>query len=243
MYKKLLVVPVVLLITGSAWEAIGGPYIGEQAVGWGTGSAVTLNSSDNAGWFDTYAAAGLINGGAFMATATGKPPFEGAGYLTDGWSHTSDPGQLTWITANLTPKTSPAGVNCQVWAEFTFDKVYSIKDITVWNSGMAEGAAPQRSWKDTVISWSTDGSTWSSMNHTFNQTGIWESGGYFQDPSDPAIAFANDAKYVVFSGLNNYGGGEYMMSEVRFNLNAVPEPTSFALLGLGGLALLLRRKS
>ncbi|MCC6823623.1 MAG: PEP-CTERM sorting domain-containing protein [Verrucomicrobia subdivision 3 bacterium] len=242
MFKKSLLSVVVLSLATTAWTAIGGPYIGEQAVGWQTTSAVTVNSSDNVGLGAGYGVGGLLNGGAFEASVTGKLPFAGAGYNTDGWSHTSDPANNTWI-ANTVAGNSPAGIASSSWVQFTFDKVYSIKDITVWNGGMTDSNEyiPGRSWKDSVISWSTDGSSWSSMNYTFNQKAI-EGSDYWFNPSDPAISFANDAKYVVFSGQNNYGNPYWMMSEVRFNLNAVPEPSTLALLGLGGLGFLMRRK-
>jgi hypothetical protein len=243
MWKRLLILPVILSFAGSALAA----YVGEEVIGWQTTSAVTVTSSQDAGvlgqGFDA-GVSGLLNGGPFLASATGKLPFEGAVYFTDGWHHTSDPRfNQTWITDNTTAKTSPAGVDCSVWVQFSFDKVYSLSEITVWNGGMQENNiyALPRDWKDTVISWSVNGTTWDSMNYTFNQTPTDAGGGeYFFGPSDPAIPFAQDAKFVVFSGINNYNDPYWMMSEVRFAV--VPEPSSLALLGLGGLGLLLRRK-
>ena len=42
--------------------------------------------------------------------------------------------------------------------------------------------------------------------------------------------------------MTNYGDSDYVgLSEIRFS-SAVPEPTTTALLGLGGLALILRRR-
>ncbi len=246
MFKKLLLPVAALSLAGNAWALIGDPYIGEEAIGWQTTSAVTVTSSQDAGGFGggLFTVGALVNGGAFEASGApgSKLPFAGAPYTTDGWSHTSSPVDNTWISDDLTPKTSPSGIaNSQVWVQFAFDKVYGVKDITVWNSGMDDEAALGRSWKDAKISWSADGSSWEHMDYTFSQK-IVEGSYYFLAPTDPAIPFAHDAQYVVFSGLSNYGGGEYMMSEVRFNL--VPEPSTVALLGLGAFGLLfLRRKN
>ncbi|MGB0992575.1 MAG: PEP-CTERM sorting domain-containing protein [Akkermansiaceae bacterium] len=66
-----------------------------------------------------------------------------------------------------------------------------------------------------------------------------------------AFQFASvDAQYVGLRIVSNYGGqpgitaggDRYGLGEVRFATEAVPEPSSTALLGLGGIALLLRRR-
>ena len=47
--------------------------------------------------------------------------------------------------------------------------------------------------------------------------------------------------HIRITNMTNYGDSNYVgLSEIRFS--AVPEPTTTALLGLGGLALILRRR-
>lgn len=58
------------------------------------------------------------------------------------------------------------------------------------------------------------------------------------------------ARYVRLEITDNYfgtapmtgGGSRVGIGELRFDVSAVPEPSSTALLGLGGLALILRRR-
>ena len=47
---------------------------------------------------------------------------------------------------------------------------------------------------------------------------------------------------IRFSNIGNLGGAFAGISEVRFGSEPIPEPTTTALLGLGGLALILRRR-
>ncbi len=236
--RKVLLLGALSLAAGSAWAALGDSYVGEVATDWSTTGAVTVRSSQDGGYLGFYPASSLISGQAFQAS--GLPGNKG---LTDGWNHSANAG-YSWLVYPISPMSlSPASVNSKAWVEFSFDQVYSLKDITVWNGAGDEANSFQRAraWKDTVISWSTDGDTWNSMNYTLNQPPIGGDANFFS-PSDPAIPFANNAKYVVFSGTANYGDTQFMsMSEVRFNV-AVPEPSTLALLSLSGLGLLLRRK-
>ena len=57
------------------------------------------------------------------------------------------------------------------------------------------------------------------------------------------LAFAQQTgvTHLRITNMTNYGDSNYVgLSEIRFS--AVPEPTTTALLGLGGLALILRRR-
>ena len=53
------------------------------------------------------------------------------------------------------------------------------------------------------------------------------------------VSLLDNARYVR---VTTYSTDWSMISEVDFNGDAVPEPTTTALLGLGGLALILRRR-
>jgi hypothetical protein len=79
------------------------------------------------------------------------------------------------------------------------------------------------------------------------------SGGVITTGANPVMVFYNsaDATYVTSTliGLGSSVGGSEgalqltgQVSDISFEPTAVPEPSSTALLGLGGLALILRRR-
>ncbi|MGJ8658192.1 MAG: PEP-CTERM sorting domain-containing protein [Akkermansiaceae bacterium] len=78
-----------------------------------------------------------------------------------------------------------------------------------------------------------------------NWTSVWSADGQ----SAPTNGFSSGA-YVSFAGLSSTGGSLVItvVSDNQYagisqlELTAVPEPSSTALLGLGGLALILRRR-
>ena len=120
---------------------------------------------------------------------------------------------------------------------------YHLDSLKVWNyndpSNLTIGA------RDVTISVaSSDGATYPGAF-----TDIW-TGEFDQAPGLDNIDFGqvialnvSDVRLVRFDITSNYGftalGGLTGFSEVRF---ATPEPSSTALLGLGGFALMLRRK-
>ena len=67
----------------------------------------------------------------------------------------------------------------------------------------------------------------------------------FADREGELLTYTSvSARYVLFEVNANHSGGAdnlVAVAEVRF-IDAVPEPSTTALLGLGGLALILRRR-
>jgi hypothetical protein len=97
--------------------------------------------------------------------------------------------------------------------------------MDIWNGGQ-DGPGNDRSFRATTISYSETGlpGSWKTLPYArpglpageLTKGGSPGTGTWFA-PSDPSVPFYARAKYVVFSGTNNYGMGDaYMMSEVRF---------------------------
>ena len=129
--------------------------------------------------------------------------------------------------------------------------------LTVTIDGLSPGAS-----YDLVVygAWRWNGTS----NGSFSQTvGTGLSGAFFlnsvsgttinltaQPDTDPADNGAVTGNWVRFTGLMPDAGGQLAIqwngSNDGFNgfqlINTVPEPTTTALLGLGGLALILRRR-
>lgn len=149
------------------------------------------------------------------------------------------------IYTGTNPVTDGGGINSMVaWnptpiaSTITFDlgALYDINDVTVTTyalSGFNLGAATGVS-----ISYSVD-------NLTYGPASAY----IFTDGGNGAIAHttgstATNARYVqlAFDGTPTVGD-KWGLTEISIDgVAAVPEPSSTALLGLGGLALLLRRR-
>ena len=140
---------------------------------------------------------------------------------------------------------------------FVFDLTGSATDTSVgsiilwqygnWASSVAK--AGQNDFQDFEV-----------FLHTNAEGDVFDFGSETPDLSDTAVRMQNrdtngnvaqffgfsgveDARYVALRPTSNFGGDRYGLGEVRFaDVTVVPEPSSAALLGLAGLALILRRR-
>jgi hypothetical protein len=159
------------------------------------------------------------------------------------------------------------GTQGRYWAEFAFTSAEDITDMHIWNYN--EDVGPQDG-PDTAGMWSMQGMKEITIYHTTIGNGIdgfgsdtesdWTAMGPITltrgsgDQHLPVeiVPLNATAQYVLFLGANNSNNNfmsdfgisstseEGALSEVRFEI--VPEPTTLALVGLGGLAMFLRRR-
>jgi hypothetical protein len=157
-----------------------------------------------------------------------------------------------WIGSWLTHQVdSPDPHPSTGWVLFNFAKNTSLKEIVIWNLLSEEtNAAYGRGMKAVTITYSTDSDTTGLGGGTIfsgdlkqatwtgdkTQHTIANGWGYTDDFTFPEV---QNVKAVKITFTSNYGGDGTGLSEVRF----APEPATLALLGLGGLSVLLRRKS
>jgi len=141
---------------------------------------------------------------------------------------------ISWVTKNYNPDYFANGGPIPT---LTFDlgASYDLTDFVYWgyNSG---GSGNEASVFN--LTFSTDGVTYGN-SVSFDQSGSPVGQG---NPATLSLGSTPiTAQYVRVEITDNQGGIDRVaLGEVKFV--AVPEPSSAALLGLGGLALLLRRR-
>jgi hypothetical protein len=260
MLKEILLLTGVLGFAGNAWAVLGDPYIGQTGpytgagFDWSTSSKVTATAGsrtgDWQGWDVSRTAIGKTVDGSGVLNFVGTSP-------PDGQYHTPGPLDASWVASyfQLTGLANPAGrpgdlgwngAFSQNWIAFTFDQPYNVKDIDIWNGAYAtgEGGGADYSLRNVYIDYKVNG-VWQLAGSTIELARCPNNGGNWFTPTDNIAVGLNGVEAVCITPLDNWTIGSTSsyaaFSEVRFYL--IPEPSTLALLGLGGLALFLRRKS
>jgi hypothetical protein len=139
---------------------------------------------------------------------------------------------------------------------------YNVSDLLIWNfsqqGGDSNGTYNSAGVQEVQILTSTTGlpGTFSAIagpnsDGTFTFNEVTENVGYNTGPGDASPSTFNipaqvlsvdlpDAQYVELNLVNNWGwsGGLIGVAEVNFVGSAVPEPSTYAMLGLGLLGLI-----
>ena len=128
------------------------------------------------------------------------------------------------------------------WLIVTFSSAETVAEFAVWNNGYVI----DRSTKDLYIytSASASGDTDWVKRDGIGTGGLWTFAQADGTATQPGESFGlstpwKDVRRVKFDIQTNYGGGWVGLDEVRFY---TPEPATLALLGFGGLGMLLSRK-
>ena len=162
----------------------------------------------------------------------------GAGFDEANGFHSTASGEM-WLSAG-----EYSGGTDPLPAHITYDLEgnYDLSSLKIWNynEALTAGAEGLEVW----VASSVGGSFTLISNEVLAiATGSTTIDfGHFVDLS--SFAAADNVRLVRFNITSNQGFGSDLvgLSEVRFDGAAVPEPTTAALLGLGGLSLIRRRR-
>ena len=159
---------------------------------------------------------------------------DGSWLSDDTLVETGDPVPASWPTHDALHywNWETSSSDSDPWIAFDLGQQYPLEGMTIW-----QGYWGQPENVDVYFS--------NSGMSPGDFSGTGESYTFSQD-NDPAAAepISFDApvtaRYVMFDIQSTHNGGNESLGEVRFT--AIPEPASLALLGLGGLAMLPRRR-
>jgi hypothetical protein len=135
------------------------------------------------------------------------------------------------------------GVSVDEWISFDLGQAYDLNAIYLWNYNENHSSGEGRDIKDFTVEVSANGSTWVAPSSGGSQTAAEVLEATTPHGAETLAMTASNVQYVRFTidslhKTQAYGG----LAHVGFEGTAVPEPSTTALLGLGGLALILRRR-
>ena len=149
----------------------------------------------------------------------------------------------SWLSLQLNPTTNPLASQ---WVVLDLGDTYSLDGMALWSYG-----AGSADWKRTIDDYTLSFAT--TLSDTFGSAASVAndfSSPVAKNAPDPlSVSFTSlspiTARYVLIDQMTQFttNTSDYVgIGEIRFTGSAVPEPTTTALLGLGGLALILRRR-
>ncbi|MDG0993966.1 MAG: PEP-CTERM sorting domain-containing protein [Akkermansiaceae bacterium] len=162
------------------------------------------------------------------------------------------------ISGNILTETHSVNTNSDLWlsangngsgVEFVFDLggTYTVDSVHLWNYDASSGAN-NRGLQTVDVTFSTDGGF--NYNTLVAASGYDDFGNFAQAPLGATQASAETKTFTAVAGVThikftdstNHGATYTGIGEIRFGGDPIPEPSTTALLGLGGLALILRRR-
>ena len=172
-------------------------------------------------------------------------------YIVDGsglsgGQHNSGANGVAWLSSG----DAFGGEDTDPWVIFDLGATYTINSFHVWNYNESAGGglftrgvnAVTVEYGTTLVGIDTVGGVSGTVAGITNFAIANGQNTYTGQAFNAFTPF--NARYIKFDINSNHGGDNnfYGLSEVQFDGVLVPEPGSLALLGFGGLTLIMRRR-
>ncbi len=162
---------------------------------------------------------------------------DGSG-LTGG-QHTTAVQPNMWLSSG----TSFGGDDLDPWVMFDLGGTYTINEFRVWNYNESPPNLTARGVNAVSVQYGLTPALGSTVPGITNFAQADGTNTYTGELFDSFAPFS--ARYIKFDIDSNHGGDNnfYGLSEVQFDGTLVPEPSTIALLALGGLIFVCRRQA
>jgi len=175
---------------------------------------ITATSRGNIG--ATYAIQYTIN---LSGLSTGLPGEQ---------THNNGASTYIWLDTPVA-STSPSGQTCKTWAKYSFDRVYTMGTMWVWNCNQG-GGNEMRGLRNVSVDYSTDGTTWTNLGSY-----EWPMATGLSSYLPFNVSFNGlQVRHVVISSTQNWGSNYFALSEVQFcpatTAATVPNPSNSAVM-------------
>lgn len=114
-----------------------------------------------------------------------------------------------WLSCS--PSANPNAIHgSSHWIRYDFGQAYALHDITFWNMNHPDYITS--GLKNVIIEYSTNGSSWTTLDTTTIPKA--NASGMYEGVHGPDLQGVN-ARYLLITAVDNYGGGCYGLSEIR----------------------------
>ena len=238
--------------TPTAGNPASGPYDSNITT---TRSSVLFNAAD-------YESRKIVDGVSAKnpGDQTAQPGFTGTqpnftDTDNDGFPDYGTDPEANWVSNFIAAVAGSPGepVNEQ-WVSFSFPSSEALDFMRVWNgnqtSGIDQGIEKAYLWYSTAgslpaIAASVGGASPGAWTQVPGGLRTFAQSNGLATYDGVSISLAGiDAKHLLIDVETNYGSTQSIaLSEIQFFAAVIPEPATLSLLGLGGLAMLRRRRA